>query len=155
MNDANENVRTAATTLRSPARAATKDAAVVPASMRFSQLAAVAFGVYLIAVESWRRWHQLGDVAMWPRIFDDFLAGTFLIAASRIAARDIGRGRIWLAAAWGAAAMMMYGSFFGQLAERGAPDASGLPVTVVLAVKAVMFAICTAGLVATLRSKPA
>jgi hypothetical protein len=121
----------------------------------FSRRAAFALGVFAIVVESWRRRHQFGDVSMWPLIFDDYIAGSFLIAASRIAARDAGRGRVWLAAAWGASAMMMYGSFFGQLINRAAPDASGLPTTFVLGVKAVLFAICLAGLAVTLRRGPA
>ena len=41
---------------------------------------------------------------------------------------------------------------FNRFLIEGAPPASGLPVTFVLAVKVVMFAICAAGLVATLRS---
>jgi hypothetical protein len=109
-------------------------------------------GVIAFVVESWRRRHQFGGVTMWPVIFDDYLGGGFLIVASRIAARDPGRGRVWLAAAWGAASMMMYGSSFGQLVNRAAPDASGLPVPFVLAVKAVLLAVCLAGLVITLRS---
>jgi hypothetical protein len=47
--------------------------------------------------------------------------------------------------------MMMYGSFFGQLVNRAAPDASGLPVVFVLAVKAILFAVCLAALAVTLR----
>jgi Kef-type K+ transport system membrane component KefB len=121
-------------------------------SLRFSRRAAFAVGVFAFVVESWRRRHQFGDVAIWPLIFDDYIAGSFLIAASRIAARDTGRGPVWLAAAWGASAMMMYGSFFGQLINRAAPDASGLPTVFVLAVKAVLFAVCLACLVVTLRS---
>jgi H+/Cl- antiporter ClcA len=50
--------------------------------------------------------------------------------------------------------MMMFGSFFGQLVEHRAPDPSGLPTTFVLAVKAIMFAVCAAALTATLRSTP-
>ena len=122
--------------------------------IRFSRRAAFALGVFAICIESWRRWHQFGDVAMWPAIFDDYLAGGFLIVASRIAARDVRRGRVWLAAAWGAATMMMYGSFFGHLVNRGPPDPSGFPVNVVLFVKAIMLAVCMGGLIATLRRGP-
>jgi hypothetical protein len=112
---------------------------------------AFVFGVLAICIESWRRRHQFGDVAMWPAIFDDYLAGGFLITASRIAARDARRGRIWLAGAWGAATGMMYGSFFGHLVNRAAPDPSGVPVVVVLVVKAVLLVACLTGLIASLR----
>lgn len=120
--------------------------------LRFARTAALAFGVFLIVIETWRRFHQLGDVAMWPSIFDDYLAGLALITASRIAARSTERGRTWLAAAWGATTFMMFGSFFHQLVDHAEPDPSGVPIECVLAVKGAMLAVCLSGLVATLRS---
>src|SRR5262245_38165892 len=122
--------------------------------LRFSRRAAFAFGIFAIVVESWRRSHQFGDPSIWPMIFDDYLAGGFLIVASRFAARDVAKGRVWLAAAWGAATMMMFGSLFGQLVGHFAADPSGLPIAVVLSVKAILFAACLACLAATLRSSP-
>jgi hypothetical protein len=122
--------------------------------MRLGGRAALVFGIFAIAVETWRRWHQFGDIAMWPSIFDDYLAGGFLIIASRIAARDVRKGRVWLAAAWGAATMMMFSSLFGQLVGHFASDPSGLPIAVVISVKAILLAVCAAGLAATLRSAP-
>ena len=87
------------------------------ASLRFSRYAALGLGIFLIAIETWRRSHQLRDLTMWPAIFDDYLGGAFLITASLIASRTTTKGRTWLAAAWGGATAMMFGSFFGQLAE--------------------------------------
>jgi hypothetical protein len=123
-----------------------------PPSLRFSRTAALVFGAFLILVETWRRSHQFGEIRMWPSIFDDYLAGAFLIGASRIAARDMSKGRAWLAGAWGAASGMMFGSFFGQLVEHSASDPSGLATSCIVAVKGVMFTTCVAGLVTALRS---
>jgi hypothetical protein len=122
------------------------------AALRFSRRAALALGIFLICIETWRRSHQLGDPAMWPSIFDDYLGGAFLIAASLIARRSVTKGRTWLAAGWGGATGMMFGSFFGQLMQHHAPDPSGVPTSCVVAFKGVLFALCIAGLTATLRS---
>src|SRR5262245_2441890 len=120
--------------------------------IRFSRRAAFILGIFAIVVESWRRWHQFGDMALWPSIFDDYVAGGFLIIASRIAARDVRKGQVWLAAAWGAATMMMFLSLFGQLVGHFASDPSGLPIAVVISVKVILLAVCVAALAATLRS---
>jgi hypothetical protein len=120
--------------------------------LTFSRIAARALGIFLIAIETWRRSHQLGDLSKWPSIFDDYLGGAFLIVASLIAARNPTKGRTWLAAGWGGATSMMFASFFGQLAEHDRADPSGVATACVLAVKALLFAVCLAGLVTTLRS---
>jgi hypothetical protein len=112
----------------------------------------MALGIFLIAIETWRRSHQLGDITKWPSIFDDYLGGAFLIAASLIAARNPTKGRTWLAAGWGGAVAMMLGSFFGQLVEHDRADPSGVATACVLAVKAALCGLCLAGLIATLRS---
>ena len=57
-----------------------------------------------------------------------------------------------LVAAWAILCGGFYGSFFGQL-EAGAPlDVSGTPTSVVLAIKGVLYAICIACLVLSVRS---
>ncbi len=123
------------------------------AAIDFSRVAARAFGVFLFAIETWRRWDQMGQVRKWPSILDDWLAGAFLVAASVVAARDATRGRAWLAGAWGAATGMMFGSFFGQLTDGHGIDPSGAATSVVVGVKGVMFGLCVVGLVTSLRGK--
>jgi catechol 2,3-dioxygenase-like lactoylglutathione lyase family enzyme len=123
------------------------------AALAFSRTAARWFGVFLFAIETWRRWDQMGELRKWPSILDDWLAGAFLVAASVVAARDPSRGRAWLAGAWGAATGMMFGSFFGQLTDGHGVDPSGAATSVVVGVKGAMFALCVAGLVASLRGK--
>ena len=120
----------------------------------FSRVAARIFGPLIIAIETWRRWQQFGDVRIWPAIVDDYLAGAFLFFAARIAQRepDAG-GRVYLAGAWGAATGMMYGSFFSQLHRSAEADPSGLPVVAVLVVKGIGLLICLAGLIGALRGR--
>jgi hypothetical protein len=121
--------------------------------LAFARHAAFLFGAFAIVIETWRRWHQFGEVALWPAIFDDWLMGGFLIGAARFAGRDAVRGRPWLAGAWGVATGIMYGSFFIGLQNRDRGDPSGFPAWCVLAVKGAMLALCLAGLVASLRAR--
>jgi hypothetical protein len=123
------------------------------AALAFSRTAARGFGVFLFAIETWRRWDQMGQPRKWPSILDDWLAGAFLVAASVIATRDPSKGRAWLAGAWGAATGMMFGSFFGQLTDGRGVDPSGAATSVVVGVKGMMLALCVAGLVTSLRGK--
>jgi hypothetical protein len=118
----------------------------------FSRGAARVLAVLLIVIETWRRRHQLGNPSYWPVIFDDYLAGAFLIISARMAAPPTtARGQRFLATAWGVATGMMYGSFFGQLENRAAADPSGAPVTAILILKAVGLLLCLVGLVGALR----
>jgi catechol 2,3-dioxygenase-like lactoylglutathione lyase family enzyme len=123
------------------------------AALAFSRVAARGFGVFLFAIETWRRWDQMGEARRWPSILDDWLAGALLVVASVVAARDATRGRAWLAGAWGAATGMMFGSFFGQLVDGAGIDPSGAATSVVVGVKGVMFALCVVGLVTSLRGR--
>jgi hypothetical protein len=59
-----------------------------------------------------------------------------------------------LAAAWGFACGLAYVSFFSEFATLDQADPSGLPTTVVIAIKGVMFAVAIVALVVTLRWKP-
>ena len=117
--------------------------------LHYSRTAALVLGIFLVCIETWRRSHQFGDIANWPRIFDDYFAGGFLVVASIVAARSALKGRTWLAAAWGATTMMMLLSFFSQLVERG-PDPSGASMACVLAFKVAILAVSLAALAQTL-----
>jgi hypothetical protein len=119
-------------------------------TITFSRVAAQILGPLVIAVETWRRWNQFGDVRSWPAIADDYLAGAFLFLAATIAKRAPDRGPLYLAAAWGVAAGMMYGSFFSQLQRSAEADPSGLPVVPVLVVKGIALLVCIGGLVGAL-----
>jgi hypothetical protein len=123
-------------------------------TLGFSHRAARTAGLLIPLLETCRRWHQLTQPARWPSIFDDYLMGLLLLLAAFQARRDPVEGRTWLAAAWGLATGMMFGSFFGQLVALGEPDPSGIPARAVVAFKGVFFAVCVAGLVGALRQPP-
>jgi hypothetical protein len=123
-------------------------------TITFSRVAARILGPLIIAIETWRRWNQFGDIRSWPAIADDYLAGTFLFFAATVAKRaPESRGPLYLAAAWGVATGMMYGSFFSQLQRSSEADPSGLPVVPVLIVKGIGLLLCLGGLVGALKGR--
>lgn len=68
--------------------------------------------VLLMAGEVFRSW---GDGRHIMFILDDFFAGIFMIFAALRFTSDTPARRATFAAAWGVAAGMLYGSFFGKL----------------------------------------
>jgi hypothetical protein len=124
----------------------------MPGSLSFSRGAAQILGPLVIAIETWRRWHQFGEIRMWPAIFDDYLVGGFLLYAARVARpTNQSRGRRNRAPAWGVATGMMYGSFFAQLERLAERDPSGLPAWPVVIAKGIGLLVCLVGLVAALK----
>jgi len=121
-------------------------------TITFSRRAARILGPLIIAIETWRRWNQFGDIHSWPAIADDYIAGAFLFYSATAAkpATEF-RGRLYLAAAWGVGTGMMYGSFFSQLQRAAEPDPSSLPVLPVLIAKGVGLLLCVGGLVGSLK----
>lgn len=120
-------------------------------TLGFSRGLAIVFGVLLPIVETVRRWPQLTDLSMWPAWLDDFIiAGFLLYGAYRTS--EPNEGRRYLAAAWGIAFGMAYGSFFGQLMRSDSSDPSGIPVVWVLSIKAAGLLLIIAALVGSLRS---
>ena len=117
-----------------------------------SRRLAVIAGVALPVLETMRRWHQLGDVAVWPSWLDDWAIGIFLLYGAWRVSRDAGSGRPVLAAAWGFACGLGYASFFSQMGALNAMDPSGLTPTTMVFVKGAMLTLGIAALVATVRS---
>ena len=123
--------------------------------MRFSRGLAIVAGIVLPIGETIRRWHQLGDPAMWMPWLDDWAIGAFLLWGAWRTRRDVAAGRHVLAAAWDFACGLGYASFGFSLANPGAADASGISMPIVAAVKGAMLLLGIVALAATLRSKPA
>jgi hypothetical protein len=122
--------------------------------MMFSRRLAVVAGVALPVLETMRRWHQLGDVAVWPSWLDDWAIGIFLLYGAWRVSRDAVSGRPILAAAWGFACGLGYASFFSQLDALNATDPSGLTPATVVIIKGSMLVVGIAALVATVKSAP-
>jgi hypothetical protein len=121
--------------------------------VRFSRVLALAAGFVLPAIETARRWNELGDIRLFPFWFDDWIIGLFLLYGFWRTRTDVTAGRPALAAAWGFACGMGYASFFSQLYELSSPDPSGLQSITVVTIKGVMLAIATVALILTLRSE--
>jgi hypothetical protein len=117
--------------------------------MAFSRCAAIVIGAILPIVEIYRRWHQLGDITMFPAWFDDVLISAFLLYGAWRTRHDVETGRPYLAAGWAFMAGMAYSSFFGQLMSLDQPDPSGAPATAVVVIKGLGLALAFAALAAT------
>ena len=123
-------------------------------TIQFSRRLAVAAGFALPLAETVRRWHQLGDVSTWPFWLDDWAIGGFLLYGAWKTGRDTAEGRPALAAAWGFACGLAYASFFSELVALDQADPSGLPSSIVVALKGMMFMLAIATLVVTLKWRP-
>ena len=115
---------------------------------------AIVLGVLLPVAETVRRWRQLADPRMAPAWLDDYLIGAFLLYGAWQVGKDAHRGQASLAAAYGFACGMAYAAFFIQLADITQPDPSGIPVVVVLTLKAIGIAVGAFALATTLRARP-
>ncbi len=78
---------------------------------KISAWLAVAFGLFLSVAEIARNW---GNWEYWPFWLIDYIAVALLLIGGVAVLRGDRAGR-WLAAGWGFATAMFYGSFFGHL----------------------------------------
>lgn len=115
------------------------------ASLRVSAWLAIAFGTLLAVLEIARNW---GDWQWWPFWVVDYAAAALLLYGGIAALNRRGTG--WLAAGWGFACALFWGSFFGhyETVREGIvrePDEEQLTLII-----GIMFAITVGGLAATL-----
>lgn len=120
-------------------------------TLAFSRRLALIFGVLLPIVETLRRWHQLGDLRIWPTWLDDFVLAAGLLYGAWRTGKDVETGRPWLAAAWGVTCGMAYGSFFGQLLRLDEADPAPIPAAWVVGIKGVGFLLAILALAGSLR----
>jgi drug/metabolite transporter (DMT)-like permease len=121
--------------------------------MKFSRTAAVILGIFVPIAETVRRWHTWREAPM--SLFDDYILAVLVLYGAWLVGRDFRRGQSFLAAAWGIACGVGYGSFFGQLdrLKRGEPDPAPIPSLWVAVIKGALFVLAIAALVATLRAR--
>lgn len=100
--------------------------------LRVSRSTALAVGIVLPCIETWRRWHTLTD---WPSWLDDYIAAALLLYGWYAGRRQPSQSRPYLMAAWGYTTGIAYMSFFGQLRNLNLADPSGMPQAAVLAFK--------------------
>jgi hypothetical protein len=118
---------------------------------QFSRRLAYLFGIALPVLETLRRYHQLGDLAIWPQWLDDFLLGALLLMGAHLTARLRFDNARYLAAAWGVTCGMGYYSFFSQVLRLDQSDPAGIPSSWVAVIKGVGFALAIAALVGALK----
>ena len=121
---------------------------------QFSRRLAWVFGIALPVVETIRRWHQLGDPGIWPAWLDDFLLAALLLAGARLTTQLRYHNAKYLAAAWGVACGMAYGSFFQSALHLDVPDPGPLATLTVVVIKGLGFALAIVALVGALKHPP-
>ena len=97
--------------------------------------AAYVFGILLPLGETIRRGR---DIGYWPNYLDDYFIGIILILAARAASKAKPYGDAFLVTAWALLCGGLYYSFTGQF--QIIEDVSGLANSVVIAIKAVLYA---------------
>jgi hypothetical protein len=106
-------------------------------SSRFEVGAAYALGALLPILEVFRRRTNFENLDAYV---DDFIAGGLLLFAAMSVSRHRAYGPYALVGAWGVLCGGCYSSFFAQLRATAALDISGLPNTVVVVIKGMIFA---------------
>ena len=101
----------------------------------------------LMAGEAYRSWGVGRPVAFW---MDDMLVGAMLIAAAILVARPTLARRRFLSAAWGVAAGMLYGSFFGKLFDPASTNPGNFSLSLLTALVGVAFVVAIGGLTASI-----
>jgi hypothetical protein len=114
----------------------------------FEVVAAYCLGVALPALEVCRRRTDFSDIS---RYIDDFLIGALLLFAARAVVRQRPYGRALLVAAWGILCGGLWASLFGQLHHTGPHDISGLPNSVVVLIKLLIYVLAIICLVLSVR----
>jgi hypothetical protein len=120
----------------------------------FSRRLATIIGILLPLAETIRRWSTWREYP--PSLFDDYLAGAFLLYGAWRSHRDERDGQRYLAAAWAFACGMGYMSFFGHLRNINAADPAPIPHVWVVVILGLGWFLAIISLVGSLRplSKP-
>jgi hypothetical protein len=123
-------------------------------NLRFSRDAAFALGVLTPIAETVRRWGTWRDEP--AAYFDDFFLGGLLLYGAWRVWQNPRAGQRFLAAGWGFACGMVYGSFFSQLQRIRLGEADPAPISSewVAVIKGVGFALAIVSLAASLRPLP-
>ncbi len=118
---------------------------------RASAQLALAFGLLLAIAEIARNW---GDWQWWPFWLVDFIAAGLLVVGSASTLRDLPRGPVLLAGAWGFTSAMFYMSFWSHIGSLDQPVEGNVlhgPLTVIIGV---MWLLTILGLALSLAAKP-
>lgn len=108
---------------------------------------AIVGAAMLMVGEVYRSW-GVGRPIMF--VLDDMIVGTMMITAAVLVARPTLARRCYFSAAWGAAAGMLYNSFFGKLLDPANSDPGNLSLGLLTALLGIAFALAIAGLIASI-----
>ena len=117
--------------------------------MAKSRLLAILLGSSLMIGELIRSWGQGRNLVF---VIDDFLVGVPLVVVGILMSKPTFVRLCALAAAFAAAAGMLYPSFFGKIVEPSEPLSSNIAGTVLTTLIGVALATALIGLAMTLRS---
>ena len=115
--------------------------------MKFLRIISTIGALLLMIGEAYRSW---GIGRPWPFVMDDMFAGAMMLWAVYMTRRPSVVGRRFLSAAWGVAAGMLYGSFFGKLIDPASSTPGNFSIGVLTALLGFAFAVSIAGLIASL-----
>lgn len=122
-------------------------------TLNFAKRSAIALGIFLPALETVRRFHQMSDYHYFLAWFDDYMLGAFLLFAAWKAHKNIVTGQKYLAAGWGAATAGLFLSFISQLDRIAQPDPAPVSSVWVAAIKGGILLFCVVNLVVSLREQ--
>lgn len=111
------------------------------------RIIALIHGLGLMIGETWRSWGAGRPLVF---VIDDFLIGGFVILGAWLMRNDTPRNRAVFAAAWGANAGMLYGSFFGKLVEPSAVNAGNWSLDVLTWLVGLAFVVSVIGMLAAM-----
>jgi hypothetical protein len=122
--------------------------------VRLSRILAVVLGTFVPIAETVRRWNTWRESPL--ALFDDYILAGLVLYGAWLAGRDFHRGQCFLAAAWGVACGVGYGSLLGQWQRlrAGEPDPAPISSFGVAVIKGVLFVLAIVALTATLRARP-
>jgi hypothetical protein len=115
--------------------------------VKILRIISIAGALMLMAGELYRSWGTGRPV---PFVMDDMLAGMLMLWAVHMTRRPSVIGRRFLAAAWGVAAGMLYGSFFGKLIDPAASTPGNFPIGILTALVGFAFVVSLAGMAASI-----
>lgn len=102
----------------------------------------------LMIGEAYRSW---GVGRPWLFVMDDMLTGMMMLWAVWLTRRPSSAARRFLSAAWGVAAGMLYGSFFGKLIDPASSTPGNFSIGFLTAIVGFAFFVSIGGLVASIR----
>ncbi len=116
--------------------------------MKVLRVVAIVGALLLMLGEAYRSWGMGRPVAFW---MDDMLVGSMMIVSAIAVGRPTVRTRAFFSAAWGAAAGMLYGSFFGKVFDPTRADPGNFSLGLLTSLIGVAFLISIIGLIASIR----